>query len=68
MLQLLIIEKKRLAKLKTNQITEITKQVKLVCSERLRDSRTLEGSIDNLYFRKALKAKRLYGSLSLAAV
>ena len=32
MLQLLIIEKKRLANLKTNQITEITKQVKLVCS------------------------------------
>ena len=32
MLQLLIIEKKRLANLKTNQITEINKQVKLVCS------------------------------------
>ena len=30
------------------------------------DSRTPEGSMDNLYFRKALKTKKLYGSLSLA--
>ena len=54
--------------MKSNEITEITKQVKLVCGYRLTDSLTLKGCIDNLYFRKVLKAEKLYGSLSLAGV
>ena len=40
-------------------MTEITEQVELFYGKRLKDSRTLEGSLDNLYFRKVLKAKKL---------
>ena len=49
-------------------ITKTTKHVKRVRGLTLKDAQTLEGSTENSYFRKALKAKKLSGPLSLAAV
>ena len=51
---------------KSNTIFDLIFDACQKCSKSNFSSR-VEGSIDNLYFRKSLKAKKLHGSLSLAA-
>ena len=62
------IGKQDIAITNLNKKKKATERVKRVCGLRFKDAQTLEGSMKNSYFRKALKAKKLHGRLSLAAV